>query len=759
VFKFPATLYRTFGHWTIYPLVLLTLLCIIPISRIEVASGFTLLLPEQDEYRIQQTRVRETFGTSESIILAMDVPELFRAEDLARIALIEEVAAQVPGTAYVLGLATMPDLLLDDNTLETVPLYNPEADPDLQVLTERVLGTPLFQEFFVSADGKALLTYVVPEDDVKPTLYVEQLMETLGEDGLRYFGDAVVETLVSHTVSRELVILGALALLVIMVIEMLIARSVIVGVVLTLVSAVPAIWTLALFPLLGQAVETTTMMVPVIVLVLATSYGVHLFRYHASHGANTLDTLEQVSKVVISAGVTTMVGFLSLVVTPSELLRQLGWLIIFGILTALLSSLLLFPPILARLPIRKRKRPRTIERRANGSGFKGRFGILWMLTREPKRPGVRLIVVLLVLLPFALSIPSIRAGFSSRDTFRPGSKVAQTVEYFVERSQSNQQIEIVIDTGYEYGLVDPENYYALKEFETSLLQDEAISGVTSYMDFVEWMNGRLQGTIDTVLPESDAEIGESMELLSGEGVEDLFEALVDFEWRQARFTMRASLPNLSSPVGSVAIEDLSARIDRYRELLPEEFEVSVLGEPFANLRYAEYLGRSQYISLLMFMPILLAFLLLVFRSLGWALITLIPTFVGVVIYFGIVSILGFLHDPGHVFMVAALMGVSNDDVLYFVVIFKDKSRLLSYARTLKQTMSRTGVAILQTTLIITAGIAVFFFSESGLLARAGLVAIISLWAASLTTLLALPAVIKLLPAMRKKQSEIERQLA
>ena len=100
----------------------------------------------------------------------------------------------------------------------------------------------------------------------------------------------------------------------------------------------------------------------------------------------------------------------------------------------------------------------------------------------------------------------------------------------------------------------------------------------------------------------------------------------------------------------------------------------------------------------------------------------------------------------------------NDDVLYFVVIFKDKARFLSYGRTLKQTISRTGVAILQTTLVISAGIAVFFFSESGLLARAGMVAIIAIWAASLTTLLVLPAVIKLLPVMRKQQSTVEQTL-
>jgi len=757
VFSFPARLYRKFGHWLIYPLALLTLLSIIPITRTEVASGFTFLLPEKDPYRIQQLRVRELFGTNESIIIALDVPELFRAEDLERIQQIEELATGLTGTAYVLSLTSMPDLYLEDDALIERPLYSPETDPNLEELRRRVLGTPLFRDFFISSDGKAIFTYVMPNDDVKPTAFVERLIDTLGEDDLHYFGDAVIETYVSHTVTRELAVLGTLALLVIMLIEMVITRSVLVGAVLTLVSAVPAIWTLALFPLLGQAVETTTMMVPVIVLVLATSYGVHLFRYHASHGANIVDTLEQVSKVVISAGVTTMVGFLSLVVTPSAVLRQLGWLIIFGILAALVSSLLLFPPILAGLPV-KRSRKRQIHRKPDGNGYRGRFGLLWTLGREPRRPGIRILIFIAVLVPFAAAIPSIRAGYSARDTFRSGSTVAETVDYFVERSQSNQQIQIVFDTGVEYGLVDLQTYNELKAVEQMLDDDEAIRLSTSYIGFVEWMNGRLEGRIEPVAPQSDAEIGETMELLSGEGIEDLFDAVVDVDWRQARFLMQVSLPNLSSPKGAVAIEELAIRVDGYRNALSSGIDVALLGEPFANLKYSEYLARSQYISVIVFLPILLAFLLFVFRSVGWSLITLIPTFAGIIVYFGTVSIFGYLHDPGHVFMVAALMGVSNDDVLYFVVIFKDKAQSLSYGRTLKQTISRTGVAIFQTTLILSAGIAVFFFSESGLLARAGMVAIIALWAASITTLLVLPAVIKLLPAMRKKQSSLEKQL-
>jgi predicted RND superfamily exporter protein len=129
--------------------------------------------------------------------------------------------------------------------------------------------------------------------------------------------------------------------------------------------------------------------------------------------------------------------------------------------------------------------------------------------------------------------------------------------------------------------------------------------------------------------------------------------------------------------------------------------------------------------------------------------TLIPTIIGVLVYLGTVSLLGYLHDPIHVFMVAALMGVSNDDVLYLVVIMRERVAHLSFARALESTIHRTGVAIIQTTLVITAGVVVFFASDYLLLRRAGLVAIVGLWAATLATLTALPSVIKLM--LRRQQ--------
>ncbi len=754
MFTIPARLYDRFKLWLILPFLIITALSVMPVLRLQFESGFSLLLPDDDPYQQNVEQIAQIYGSSELITVAVDIDTPFTASDIERVREFTEKALEVPGTAYVVSLATMPDLYLEDGALVERPLYDPQGDPDLTTLRQRVLGTPLFREIFVSADGRALLSYVVPEPDAAPVEYAERLVETVGDDDLKYFGDAVVESYVSNAVSRELIILGSLALLIVFLVEVIISRSFLIGLVLALVSGVPAFWTLGLLPLIGQSVETTTMMVPVIVLVLATSYSIHVFRYHSLRDGDMANTLSHVSKVVLSAGLTTIVGFVSLLVTPSAILQRLGFLIICGIAFALATSLLLFPPILARLRIpepKAKRRPRRSgavpeEAQYQASMLSG----MTILHREPRRPVVRLVIFGVALLPFVIAIPFIRGGYSSRDAFRPGSRVEETVRYFEERSEATQQVEMSLDTGTEYGLVPVDSYRQIKALTSELEQDPAIRRVLDYTDFVEWMLSRLEGEIMPVAPESDADIGEAMELLSGEGAGQIFEALVDTGWERTRFLIQINLPRIGSPRSIEAVESL---LDRVGEVAGSKSAVQdffLVGEPLANLHHITYLSRSQFISILVFMPILAVFLTLVFRSLRWALVTLIPTLVGVVVYFGTVSLAGFLHDPIHVFMVAALMGVSNDDVLYFIIVFRDQIRQHSFAEALATTVHRTGIAIIQTTLIIVAGISAFYFSNFVLLGRAALVATVSLVAASLTTLLVVPAVLKLNRKMQRR---------
>jgi hypothetical protein len=179
VFSIPAKLYRIFRGWLVLPILIVTSLCVIPISKLQFEAGFTLLLPDDDEYQKDVSWAQETFGSNDLITIAFDVDRLFTRSDLDRVGRLTETLQGLEGTGYVISLTTMEDLYLEDDQLDQLPLYRPETDFDLSDFTDRVLSTPLFRDIFISADGKAIFSYVVPEDGVAPVEYAELLIDAL----------------------------------------------------------------------------------------------------------------------------------------------------------------------------------------------------------------------------------------------------------------------------------------------------------------------------------------------------------------------------------------------------------------------------------------------------------------------------------------------------------------------------------------------------------------------------------------------------
>ncbi len=792
MFSLPAKLYDKAGAYLIIPVLLLTVVAVLLTTRLDFESGFRIFLPEDDPYRQLSEELVDTFGQNDLVIVALDVDDLISPTALNRIDELATAAAEIPGAGDVISLTNLQDLYQVDGALELRPVYQPDADPGADELSERVLETPLFRKLFVSQDGQALYTYIVPEDDIVPAEFGDEVITRLDAPNVHFFGDSVAKAFVSRTVVSELVVLGAIAVIIIFLFETLISRSFLVGLTLSVVSIVPSFWTLAFFHVIGGAVQTNTMMVPVIVLVLATSYGIHIYRYHSVGDGNMTRTLQQVGRVVMAAGATTLIGFASLLVTPNRILTHLGILIMFGIVAALITALFLLPPILDLLPDRiwaysrrngsrrRRRVPDPTDSFAadssvdddDGHPVSGAGPVIRWLAKPPKRPVLRLIIAGGVIIAVAAAIPMVRSGYSVRDTFRNRTEIARSVEYFQERAGAVHDLDIYVGTGQEYGLVDIEAYDRLREYQVRLENDEAVSLSVSYIDFVDFMLGRMEGSLEPIRPRSAAEVGEAMQLLSDSGAGLSFDAVVDGGWQSTRMLLQVSLPPISDPAGVEALESL---LQRFRSYLggstalrdstgariagfepPGFASAAILGIPVENLHQITYLTRSQVISLVAFAPIIVIFLMLVFRSIPWAALTLVPTVAGVLVYFGVLGWMGFLHDPIHVFMVAALMGVSNDDVLYFVLVFRRASRDKSYELALRDTVHKTGTAIIQTTLTIAAGIAAFYFSRFILLGRAGLVATIGLAAATATTLIVIPSILRLSPGLLRRARQSGR---
>lgn len=738
----PRLAYRRLGGYIVIPFVLLTLGSLAALGSLDFRSGLDPLMPEDDPYMRRVREVEETFGAQGLIMGAIEVGEEISDAELAKVDRLTRLGASVEGGSVV-SATNLHDLFLDGDTLVERRLYDPSVASQ-DVLRTRLRGTPLFQKLFVSADDQALLMYFIPEPDASAIDYAASLLAALPEGEMRLFGDGVFEHLATTTAMQELLVIGLVAIAVVLVIESFITRSLLGGVLLTTVSLVPSVWTLGLFALLGTPVSISTIPIPVIVLVLATSYSIHVHRHVAANDFAIEPVLDPVTGVVAAAAFTTLFGFLTLTIVPSAFLREVGWFIAAGTLEALLCALFLLPRLLRWWVARRHPRPAI--RRLDG----GRV--------STRSPAVRLAVLGVVALVLVLGLPNIRARQSFRDAFVPSHPISQAVDYYQRRTNADHELELVVDTGREYGLVDPAVFDGVRSLQERFAQPELSIQSVSYVDLVEWFLGRLDGRLNPVPPRTSAEIGEAMELLSGRETVLGLESLANASWSEVRIVLWAEVAmrqDRFDPMGVGGEPEEATILDTVmaeaRRLVPDA-RVALLGLPVRNVRQTIYLVRSQILSLALFGAFLVIFLLAVFRSIRWALIATLPTAFGVIVYYGLLGWLGLLNDPTHVLMICALLGVSNDDVLYFLIVYRRERASRGHDEAVAETLHRTGVPIVQTTGIIAAGVAVFYASAIRYLGEAAFVLTVGLIAATATTLLVVPAILTWLPRARRREA-------
>lgn len=721
VFTIPGRIYERRNPYLIVFFVAMTLAAIGLITNVTFDPGYGSIVPPDDPYLERVRDAERTFGNPELITVAVDVGEALDSGDIDRIYSVTNEAARVGGVASATSVTNVTDLFLEDDVLVERTVFR-RGQANHEQAIRRIEQTPLFRKLFISRDGEASFVFIVPETGTHPVETAEKLIRELSAEDITLSGDPVIHRHALDLVGSELTTLGLLALAVVLAIEIAITRSVRDGAILALVSAVPAVWTLALFPLFGQPISISSAGTPVIVLLLATSYTVHVYRRASATDFHMSRALDGVTETVAVAGATTIAGFLSLAASPGEFLRTIGVYVALGTVAALLCALGLLPRLLGRW---SRATP----------GTRGAPQARVRIPRAlyaPRRPWLRAALLVLVVIASAAGVPSIRSRASYRDAFASDHTISRSVAYFSERTGTDNELSLIVETEEEYGLVDLETYRAIRKLQSELEEPPTSGYSIAYTDVVEWFLGRMEGSVEPREPASETDIGEALELLAGQEGPFGIDAMTSIDWETARILTWVKMAGRVDPAAVLDAIDAAAT-----RLLPGA-QTHAVGLPRLHIRRTEYLMRSQGISLGLFFGFLTLLLLVRFRSLRWTLIAALPTVAGVAVYFGLMGWLGALHDPTHVVMMCALLGVSNDDVLYFLIAYRRETGRDGLART----FAHTGVPIVQTTTILAVGLSVFYFSSVRYFSEAGALLTVGLLVATATTLFVIPGILR-----------------
>jgi predicted RND superfamily exporter protein len=689
------------------------------------------------------------FGSSDVMVVAFDEAEVFSKESLTRIGKISECLEDHKDIRRVYSLSNsqrlrnVDDDLLVENYLDIVS-RTPTAAKQLKreaLQEENLVGLWLSK----NGDSTAIGVEFVP-DDSRPAESLPQLINEIYacfiENGIAqeklHSAGVVVESSEATAVAIETLAktVPLTSLFLVVMVFILFRRfwpvTITAGIALIAVS-----WTFAFSIIWDRQINIMLSAVPAVMMVVCFSDVIHLcsaYLLELKAGASKQDAIEksatEVGVACMFTSITTFVGFISLSFVPTPAFQQLGVVLGFGVAVALLLAVTLAPIYFSLIP--EPQAPTTQRRNLlqDFVDFVARQS-LFLSTRFPKIIALAF-CALMAVSAFGASKIRIETDFMAR--LSPDSRSRVDHEYMKLRFAGSNIVDLYISTDKD-GILDPKLIHGLARAENKLLKlaevDQVIGIVTVFKEL-----GKTMGT--PPLPDTRQGLAQYLLLFEMSGG-DSVESLLNADRSKTRLSLRLNSSGLvaTADAGNRAAEIL-------RTELGDAVKVTPTGLTFLLGDWIDDIMAGQARGLIFAFLVTTIMMMFCLRAVRAALISMIPNALPLIVLGGYLGLAWETVDSDLAFVALIAIGIGVDDTIHFLTRLRlEMLRSKDTDAALKNTFDYTGRAIVQTTLILTAGFLPFLWTDYLSLTVMGTLLPMCLIVALIADLLFVPALVKL----------------
>ena len=465
-------------------------------------------------------------------------------------------------------------------------------------------------------------------------------------------------------------------------------------------AALGSLWTFGLIFGLGRQVDIVTVIVPIFVIVMGSADGLHFVTHFQEQSDDDGDTVSRVRSALSQVGVpmilttiSTAAGFLSLLISDVEPIRELGLFAAIGIVFAGVISFFSLPALISRLEVEPRHRTALIGPRLT-SGLK----------TAVKRRAPAIVVVGVILVFAAVWIPRLEVDSDQLFFFKDDDPVREAFEKTEDLFGGATPLfgEFVFDpTG------DPAQLDEIRRVSDALEQQPGVREVFSIADIA-----------DVLPPEQLAAIlSEQQTLPLGDMVSD----------DGLRFILFPS---------DFTTDDLRGWLD----FADENEQIRVLtGIPIVWDEIARLVLQAQVGSVIAAFILVAGLLLLAYRRVWETAVALVP------ITLTILAVLGFLAASGiqlnllTAVVSSIVIGVGVDYAIHFIAA-------ITYARPngngyVLRAIDRAGRPIVANALGIAIALSALWLSPLKIHGQVSMIMWVAMITAALTALLVIPALL------------------
>jgi len=741
-------------------------------SQIKLSYEFAKAIPTDNPKYKDYQNFKATFGDDgNTMVIGVLQKNLFDLKNFNAYARLHKEIKAVQSVEDVLSVPSAINLIKDSlgERLIASKIFSDHITSQKQLDSAQsvFLNLPFYRGLMYNPETNAYLMAVRINKNVLAskertvlinniTNAAEAFAKTTGSD-IHLSGLPLIRTVVADRIQAEmkLFLIGSLALSILML--LIFFRSFTTTLLSMTVVVIGVIWSVGIMQLMGYQISLLTALIPSLVVVIGIPNCIYFInKYHTAYlgtGNKEQSIIDMVSKmgvVTLFCNIAAAIGFAVFALTKSAILKEFGTVAGISILLIFVVSFILLPGVLSILPKPKQRELKYLQ---------SKWIHTFLATLERWVFNYKKPILYTTIIIVAISIAGIfRLQTLTRivDDLPKDDVIYKDLQFFESNFKGVMPLEIVLDTKKRRGLSGMRALNIYSKLDSLAMYIAAQPNMNRPLSIAEGLKFAKQGfyegdSLNYSMPNSfdGAFVGEYLRPSKEGQVENNFtkmlRSFVDTANRSTR---------LSVNMADVGTQKLPAMLDsiekRATQLFDSTYNVTLTGTSITFLEGSHFIINGLKESIFWAFLLIALCMLYLFRSFRILICSLIPNIIPLLVTAGVMGWAGVPLKPSTVLVFSVALGIAVDITIRFLVNYKQilpdngNDTEVSVAQSIRQ----TGLSIIYTSIILTAGFIVFCASSFGGTFALGWLTSLTLIVATITNLVLLPVLLLLLKGKR-----------